>query len=135
AVTYFEAERTADPTTKTYAVTFTMPAPKPGLILPGMSATLQGKIPLDIKDDSKAFYLPVNAVFSGPGSERFVWVQDPKTARVTRREVTVGSMADGNIQVLTGLAVGDIVATSGVYHLRDGMKVRPLVFQARRATE
>ncbi|RKY26213.1 MAG: hypothetical protein DRP83_04745 [Planctomycetota bacterium] len=135
AVTYFEAEQTADPTTKTYAVTFIMPAPKPGLILPGMSATLQGKIPLDAKDDSEAFYLPVNAVFSGPGSERFVWVQDPKTARVARRDVKVGSMADGNIQVLTGLTVGDIVATSGVHHLRDGMKIKPVVFQARRAAE
>ena len=93
------------------------------------------KIPLDDEEAPEAFYVPVEAVFSAPGSERFVWVQDPKTARVSKRRVTVGSMAGGNIQVLTGLKVGDTIAVSGVHHLREGMKVRPLVFHSRRAAE
>ena len=132
---FFEAEQTADPTTKTYAVTFLMKAPRPGLILPGMSATLHGKVPLPTDENADAFAVPVNAVISGPGSKRFAWVQDPKTGRVSKREVTVGAMEGDDIQILTGLKVGETIATSGANHLREGMKVSALKFQARRAAE
>lgn len=134
-VKLFEAEQTADPTTRTYAVTFLMQAPSTGLILPGMSATLHGKIPITGDDSPDAFYVPVNAVISGPGKKRFAWLQDPKTGRVHKREVTVGAMEGKNIQVLTGLAVGDTIAISGTHHLREGMKVKAMKFKARRAAE
>ncbi len=131
-VEYYEDEKTADPFTRTYAVTFTMPAPKPGLILPGMSATLKGQIRFKAVGGDPAFYAPVEAVFSEAGTKRFVWVQDSKTQAVHKREVTVGAMAGDQIEVLKGLQIGETIATSGVHHLVEGMKVRPLQYEAQR---
>ncbi|MHC4716242.1 MAG: efflux RND transporter periplasmic adaptor subunit [Planctomycetota bacterium] len=135
AVEYYEAEQTADPFTRTYAVTFTMPAPRPGLILPGMSATLTLRVQVEPTYGEEVFYVPVSAVFSGPGMRRFVWVQDPQTGRVHRREVIVGSLRGDTIQVLAGLRSGETIAVSGAHHLREGMEVRPLVYRPIRGEQ
>ncbi len=134
-VEYYEDEQTADPLTRTYAVTFVMTAPEPNLLLPGMSATLKMRLQKTSSTDQPTFYVPVEAVFSGPGADRFVWRQDAKTQTVSKHPVKVGSMSDRNIAVLEGLDIGDTIAVSGVHHLRDGMKVRPLAFKAQRAQE
>jgi multidrug efflux pump subunit AcrA (membrane-fusion protein) len=40
------------------------------------------------------------------------------------REVTTGRVQDGRQPVLSGLKPGDLVATSGLSKLHDGVKVR-----------
>ncbi len=132
AVEYYEDERTGDPLTQTYAVTFVMPAPEPGLILPGMSATLKGRLKLKTPKSEPGFYVPVSAVISGPGTDRFVWVQDVKTQKVHKRQVKVAAVVGDEIEIIGGLKVGETIATSGAHHLREGMKVRPLVFKPGR---
>ena len=129
---FYEDEKTADPMTRTYAVTLVMDAPGKDLILPGMSAVVRGRIKLPTPADKPGFRLPAAAVVSAPGEKRFVWVQDPKAGQVHRRDVEVGSLTGDEIEVTSGLAVGDIVAVSGVNYLDEGMKVRPLMFAARR---
>jgi len=43
--------------------------------------------------------------------------------RAHRRDVTLGPRNDAEVQVLSGLAAGEVVATSGVSSLLDGMEV------------
>jgi membrane fusion protein (multidrug efflux system) len=44
--------------------------------------------------------------------------------KVSRRAVQLGELTGNEVQILDGLAEGDLVAVSGVSHLRDGMQVR-----------
>lgn len=129
---YYEDEQTADPRTRTYAVTFVMDAPEKQLLLPGMSATVKGRLRIPSEKGQDTFYVPVTAVFSGPGQNRYVWVQNPETGRVQKQQVKVGSMAGDKIEILEGVSIGQTIAISGVHHLREGMKVKPLVYKARR---
>lgn len=129
---FYEDEKTADPVTRTYAVTFVMDAPGQNLILPGMSATVTARVKLPTEGGEPAFLLPSTAVISAPGGMRFVWVQDSHTGKVSRRDVQVGSLVGDEIQVIGGLVVGDIVAVSGANYLQEGQKVRPLEYKARR---
>ncbi len=134
-VEYYEDERTADPQTRTYAVTFLMSAPQPGLVLPGMSATLEGKVKLPAPNGEEGFAVPVSAIVSEAGTQAFAWVVDPTTQRVHKRPVKVAAVFEDQIQVLEGLHVGETIAISGTHHLREGMKVRPLIYQARRQAD
>jgi RND family efflux transporter MFP subunit len=45
---------------------------------------------------------------------------------VHRREVTVGSLVDDGLEILSGITEGDSVVTAGVSRIRDGQKVRLL---------
>jgi len=56
--------------------------------------------------------------------EPFVWVVDPSTMRVSRTPVTTGELSGDRIEILSGLAAGAEIVTSGVYQVRDGMEVR-----------
>ncbi len=64
-----------------------------------------------------ALVVPVQAVVV-EGSKRIVWIVDAGTAR--RREVTVGAATDTLAQVTSGLAAGDVVATTNLTALTEG---------------
>ena len=55
-----------------------------------------------------------------------VYVYDPDTSTVKRREVTVGGIRENRIIVLDGVAPGDRLASAGVSFLTDGQKVKLL---------
>lgn len=55
-----------------------------------------------------------------------VYVFDPETSRVVRRDVSVGGIRENMIIVLDGLAEGERVASAGVSFLKDGQQVRLL---------
>jgi RND family efflux transporter MFP subunit len=60
---------------------------------------------------------------------RFVYVvesQGEAYGIVHRREVTVGSLVDEGLEIVSGLAEGDSVVTAGVSRIRDDQKVRLL---------
>lgn len=119
---------TADPMTRTYAVTFAFANPPDINILPGMTA----KIILHIKAEKMAevgmsgFMVPVAAVASDDQGNAYAWRIDHDTMRVSRVAIELGAMAGTEVRVLSGLAGGDRIAISGVHHLREGMQVRPL---------
>ncbi len=120
-----EFESEADPQTQTFLVKFTMPSPKDVNIAPGMTATVKidmGSLRAAPEDMS---VVPVNAVFSGPAGKNYVWVVDQPSMTVKRREVTVGKLTNGDIQILGGLKDGETIVTTGVYQLEEGSKVRP----------
>jgi RND family efflux transporter MFP subunit len=65
--------------------------------------------------------VPLDAVGSFAGVTK-VFVVDNGVARM--REVTTGRVQDGRQPVLSGLKPGDLVATSGLSKLHDGVRVR-----------
>lgn len=116
-----EASTVADPTTRTFEVTFGFEPPTDVTILPGMTARLRIT---EKSGPTDTIYIPAKAVFASPEKQSMVWKIDPSARQVTAVPVTVGNMAGADIRVNEGLAPGDLIAVSGVHQLRDGMTVR-----------
>lgn len=130
SATFKEFSSNADPITQTYNVTLMMPAPKDLAIFPGMTV----KVITTIKDPKgyEAHYLiPSGAVFSDEGKGKFVWIVDPKTMRLKKRTVAVGTLANGRILIEKGLHKGDRIVTAGVHFLRENTKVELLATKVR----
>lgn len=115
----------ADPQTLTYAAVFRLPTPQGAVLLPGMSATIDLRMAPLPQSDTAACWAPQPAIFSVDGETSLAWVVDPDTLKVAQRRVTTGAVRDGMVQVLEGLAPGDLLAASGLYSLEEGQVVRP----------
>lgn len=105
-----------DPTIKAgmaveIAIEFTVPLGQ-GFALP------LSVLPFDGKLDA-----PENP--SDPGTTQ-VFVFDPDTSTVNRRDVTVAGVRENAIIIIDGLKLGERVASAGVSFLRDGQKVKLL---------
>jgi RND family efflux transporter MFP subunit len=120
---------TADPVTRTYKATFAFENPEDVNILPGMTARVILNPPPEVVSDHTTLggiRIPAVASASDDQGNAYVWRVDPDTMRVSKVPVMLGQMSDADIQVSSGLSRGDRIAISGVAHLREGMKVRPL---------
>ncbi len=124
-LTMREVATRADPATQTFQVTFTMPAPKDFLVLPGMTATVTADFSKVAVSDS-VFYLPAAAVTADESLGPFVWVVGEKQMRVHKTPVKVGRLVGWSIEIKGGLEPGSRVVTAGVGYLAEGMKVRLL---------
>lgn len=70
--------------------------------------------------------VPTSAVFKD-GDKACVWVYNPESKTVSKREVSVKSIhTDGMSLITFGLSTGEIVVRSGVHYLRDNQQVEPL---------
>ncbi len=122
-----EISQRSDPSTQTYAARFAFTPPPELNVLPGMTGFLDGRI--RIRGDERfagGVTLPINAII-GEGEETFVFVFDPETRLVSRREVTVGRGVVGEmVRIESGLAAGDQVVVSGAAYLVDGMEIVPM---------
>jgi RND family efflux transporter MFP subunit len=117
-----ELATAADPTTRTYAVTLAFDNPPDVNLLPGMTAKVRvwgagAAVP-------EAIWIPAHAARTDESGEAFVWVVDAASMKVGRRPVALGELSGGLVQLSGGLERGDLIATSGVHHLREGMQVR-----------
>ena len=54
---------------------------------------------------------------------RYVFVLDKGSGTVGRRAVTVGELTGDGLEVLSGLAEGELIVTAGVRRLTDGERV------------
>jgi membrane fusion protein (multidrug efflux system) len=92
--------------------------PNPDTALrPGMFA----RVRLITRDQADAMVLPEQAMVP-QGSEQYVFkVIDGKVARV---KVETGQRRDGMVEVVAGLAPGDLVVTAGQLKIREGSAVR-----------
>jgi len=92
--------------------------PNPDTALrPGMFA----RVRLITRDQADAMVLPEHAMVP-QGSEQYVFkVIDGKVARV---KVETGQRRDGMVEVVAGLAPGDLVVTAGQLKIREGSAVR-----------
>lgn len=93
-----------------------------GELLAGMS----GKAMLDIPQTKSAaeVCIPQAALCHRPSMGDYVWIFNPVTSQVSRRNVTVNKLLpNGQVNISDGLQVGETVVTSSLRFLSDGMKV------------
>ncbi|MCG8565102.1 MAG: efflux RND transporter periplasmic adaptor subunit [Desulfobacterales bacterium] len=111
-------------TASTYPVTVAL-NPENGLIRPGMPASVS--FAFGQGENRGYFIVPPNAV--GEDTQgNFVFVVSPGAGTdlgvVARKEVTVGKLTDKGFQIISGLAEGDRVITSGVTKMVPGKRVK-----------
>lgn len=88
----------------------------------GMSAEIVFQF--ESEETGVAFAVPMSAVLPDPNSsEGFVFVYNPESQTLTKRDVTVGNVRDNMLLILGDLEPGVIIATAGVSFLHDGMQV------------
>ncbi len=116
----------ADANTQTYQVVFQMDRPQGINILPGMTATVKGSTSSD-ENSVETITIPAYAILPGDSGTTQVWIVDPETMTVHPRTVKTGELVGkANIQIMSGLKTGEVIAVTGVNLLREGMKVRDL---------
>lgn len=115
----------ASATTRTFPVTLVMDQPADFVILPGMAGRASAH-KVRREAERKAITVPVSALIdadAGPDRAN-VWIVDPATTTVSRREVRIEGMADHGVLIESGLQVGEWVVTAGANSLVDGQRVR-----------
>ncbi len=108
-----------DSVTRTYSARITIEQPDPALLRLGMTASVFAP---DV-EGSGAIRLPLTAVAYHDG-RRQVWIVDPKTKRVARRNVQLGAAQNDSVLVVAGLAGGETVVTAGVHQLHVNQQVK-----------
>lgn len=74
-----------------------------------------------------SYFVPLSAIAPGNGrGEGFVFVYDPTSSTVRRTSVRSAGPLASNMVAVTGVNVGDTLATAGVNFLVDGQKVKPM---------
>jgi RND family efflux transporter MFP subunit len=121
-LTFKETATKADPSTQTFEVTFTMPAPEDINVLPGMTVSVRADLTEVIEGD-KVVLVPGSAIGASASLDPQVWVVDEDTMTVHPQRVEVGELEGNSIQVLEGLHGGERVVVAGIGALADGMKV------------
>lgn len=110
-----------------YLVTALLPN-KEARLLAGMSGKVRFEEASSELSDSTATQLvciPQTALCNRPTVGSYVWAVHPESGIVSQRKVTVGSLLPhGNAGITAGLQPGEIVATSSLRFLSDGMKVK-----------
>ncbi len=121
-VTMTEYAATADPITRTFAMTGNFVPPADLNISPGMTASVRFLLPRRAGANAGSL-VPVNAVAHTSEGDAIVWLVDESTGRVSRQPVEVGEMIKDRIEVLRGLSADDLIVASGLVHLEEGMLV------------
>ncbi|MEQ3514674.1 efflux RND transporter periplasmic adaptor subunit [Pseudoalteromonas sp. BZB3] len=126
-----EWDTQADPTTLSYKVVFSLPIPKDFNLFEGMTGQVSIDLSKITEHHSNAITVPASAVFSSNTEQldnnAYVWVFNPDTQSLSKRKVSVGNIYQDQIDVLEGLNVGEKVVSAGVYHLSEGLKVKPWI--------
>lgn len=105
-----------DPKSRTLKVRVQLP--NPGLALkPDMFVNATIRVPL-----GKGIVVPVTAVMD-TGTRQVVWVQ-VKEGTFEPRDVKVGARVGDEVQVLSGLKSGEVIATSGAYLIDSESQLR-----------
>lgn len=113
-----EVSPMADPASRTYTVSISLPNPPQGMQL-GMTASVANATANATKDTT--YVLPLSAIYQ-TGNTPQVWVVG-KDKTLSLKDVTVTDFGNDTVQV-GGLAAGDIVVTAGVQLLHEGETVR-----------
>jgi RND family efflux transporter MFP subunit len=114
----------ADPDTQTYEVILGIDSPEDINLLPGMSASVVAT-KRSAENDKKSLYVPVTAVFNDPGGkkEQYVWLVN-EAYTVSKQQVTVSALANGQIEIASGVKVGQRIVVAGVHYLVEGQQVK-----------
>jgi RND family efflux transporter MFP subunit len=110
----------ADERTGTFEVSFALPASD--RLRSGQLGMVEVQVP---RVTSATFAIPANAIFGVRSGEGLVFVVDEKN-RVRQRNVQIGKLTDTNLEILAGLAEGDVIVSRGIEKLRNGDLIRPV---------
>lgn len=121
-VTLGEIATRADPATQTFRVTLALERPQDVNLLPGMTATVYAR-PEAVAD--AALRIPVAAIVRGDSGPDAVWVVDPASGRIARRNVVLQEDGSGSALVVDGLEPGERIVSAGAARLQDGAIIRP----------
>jgi len=77
-------------------------------------------------ETESGFRVPLAAVLNETENNNFVWKVDASSMEVSKIPVQLGAMTENDIVITEGVATGDLIATAGVHHLREGMKIKRL---------
>lgn len=105
--------------TRTYTIRIALVKPPPAVKL-GMTASVQVTTAMQ---PTAVAAIPASAVYQA-GPSPAVWVVKDRV--VSLRPVTVGTMTNDTIEVLTGLEPGETIITAGVHKLQAGQMVNPV---------
>jgi multidrug efflux pump subunit AcrA (membrane-fusion protein) len=113
----------ADKITLTYPVWAEIPNPKREL-LPGMPV----EVALKLKSRRSKFpRLPIDVILEDKVSgEKYVWAFAPSNQTATKKTVRIGALVGDLIEITDGLESGDVIITSGLDELSEGMEIRLL---------
>ena len=103
-----------DPSTRAVTVRALLPNPR-GLLKPGMFLTVRLS-----RGEVDALLVPEQALVPEQGDVFVFVVQD---GTVAKRRIRIGQRRVGDVQVLEGLAAGEVVVTEGTQKLRDGAAI------------
>lgn len=114
----------ASSTTQTYPVTLSLQnIPYDLSLLAGMSG--RAFLIRPKQNLSNTFKIPKSAIFSDNGRVTYVWIVDPNTQTVHKKEVKIDKSNNGNIiLVQEGLTSGDRIVTAGTSFLMEGQRVK-----------
>ena len=120
-----EIGREATQATRTYPVTLVMEQPEGTEILPGMAGSAEIKSRPPGETALVGIEVPMSAVFTEEDPDKsYVWVIEPDSNTLSRREVTLGQLSQYGVLVENGLEPGDTVVTKGVHTLSEGEEVQ-----------
>jgi membrane fusion protein (multidrug efflux system) len=111
------AAKAIDPTSRSFAIEIALPSRK--TLRPNMTAVIK----IADYNNAKAIVIPLNAVQKSEQGD-YVYVNENGTAK--RKSIKAGSSYGSQIEILSGLASGDQLITSGASDLNDGDKVNVL---------
>ena len=123
-----EIGKEASQATRTYPVTLAMDQPEGTSILPGMAgeALIEGDLPED--SAQLGIQIPTTALFAEDDVQKsYVWVIEPDTNRLQRREVETGSLSEYGILIASGLEAGEWIVVAGASLLSEGEEVKILM--------
>jgi membrane fusion protein (multidrug efflux system) len=105
-----------DPVTRTVTVRALLPNPdhelRPGML---MQVELHSQ-------QRQAIVIPEESLVA-KGEKQYVFVVDPADSTAQRREVRIGTRRPGDVEIIEGLAAGELVITDGTLKVRPGNKV------------
>ncbi|ACN16481.1 MdtA [Desulforapulum autotrophicum HRM2] len=114
----------ADPVTRTYAMVFTLPAPKDFMVLPGMTAEVIWSTP---QNEDSSITIPAKALVTDSSGDSSVWVFDAASSTARKTKVEVGSLNGASrIIIKQGLAIGDQIVVKGVDFIRSDMTLKDI---------
>jgi RND family efflux transporter MFP subunit len=108
-----------DDGTGTFRIELKLPADK--RLASGQIGT--ARLTLGPAEPGAPISVPATAVFAARADEGFVYMLEPVTRRVRRRQVALGTVSDAGVVVTAGLKPGDQVVTTGIDRLREGQVI------------
>lgn len=115
----------ASQATRTYPLTLAMAQPKDGKILPGMAGEAKIQASLPESAGKTGISIPASAAFADSDIEKTnVWVIDPESKILSKREVETGEPTSSGLFIRSGLTAGEWIVTAGTHTLTEGQQVR-----------